>query len=276
MANWNSPTLASSYSSFLSTLKGRDEDAATMFVSNPSNPKPGFMRYVRSGNKFQEYRSNAWRDEVLSLSAGGTGVSTLTALQALIGGGGDAVNLSNITITGGTIAGIGSLGVNGNATIGGRLITGSDSINLTNDDGRIPSLHSNYFASLDGSNLTSLMSSQIPNLSADKITSDSFHTNRIPNLPASRITSGSFNTGRIPDLSADKITSNTFNTSRIPNLPAGKITSDTFHSDRIPSIPRSRISDAGSAIDYDVWVGTQSSYNNISNPSNSTIYFRTS
>lgn len=52
-----------------------------------------------------------------------------------------------------------------------------------------------------------LSTSNIPNLSASKITSGTFSTSRIPSLDASKITSGQFNTARIPDLSASKITS---------------------------------------------------------------------
>lgn len=48
----------------------------------------------------------------------------------------------------------------------------------------------------------------------------------------------------IPDLSANKITSDTLVTDRIPDLSANKITSDTLHVDRIPDIGASKI-DAG-------------------------------
>ena len=253
MANWNNPALDSSYSNFLDHLKSRDLDAANMFMNTPTNPKTGFMRYNRGSNKFQEYRSNAWRDEIISIASGGTGVSTLTALIALVGGGGGDIDLSNVSITGGTISGIGSLGVNGNATIGGQLITGSGSVNLTNAGGKIPSFSSDYFASLNGSNLTNLRADRItsgtldtdriPSLSANKITSDTFDTDRIPSLDASKINAGTFNTGRIPSLSADKITSDAFDTDRIPNISANKVTSDSFNSDRIPSLNASKIND---------------------------------
>ena len=56
----------------------------------------------------------------------------------------------------------------------------------------------------------------IPNLSANKITSDSFHVDRIPNLATSKITSGAFHVDRIPNLSASKITSGVFATALMP------------------------------------------------------------
>ena len=50
----------------------------------------------------------------------------------------------------------------------------------------------------------------------------------IPNLPASKITSGTIGIDRIPALGADKITSGTLSADRIPNLNASKITAGTL------------------------------------------------
>ena len=60
--------------------------------------------------------------------------------------------------------------------------------------------------------------SDIPDLSASKITSGEFNAFRIPNLPASKITSGTFPPTQIPLLDASKITSGTFLQARIPLL----------------------------------------------------------
>jgi len=60
-------------------------------------------------------------------------------------------------------------------------------------------------------------------------------TANVPNLSANKITSDTLGTARIPNLSANKITSDAFNTARIPALAASKITSGTFDDDRIPA-----------------------------------------
>jgi hypothetical protein len=55
-----------------------------------------------------------------------------------------------------------------------------------------------------------LEAADIPNLSANKITSDTLATDRIPNLSANKITSDTLNVARIPDLNASKIDAGTF------------------------------------------------------------------
>lgn len=69
----------------------------------------------------------------------------------------------------------------------------------------------------DGSDTTeelvltaALEAADIPNLSANKITSDTLGTARIPNLSANKITSDTLNVARIPDLNASKIDAGTF------------------------------------------------------------------
>lgn len=55
---------------------------------------------------------------------------------------------------------------------------------------------------LDVTGNMNITASDVPNLSASKITSGAFSTARIPSLSASKITSGTFNSARIPDLSS--------------------------------------------------------------------------
>ena len=105
----------------------------------------------------------------------------------------------------------------------------------------------------------SLSASDIPNLSANKITSDALGADRIPALPTSKITSGTFANARLSAgsvtqhvdltaLSADNLTSGTVPSARlslgasdIPNLSASKITSDSLAADRVPDLPASKI-----------------------------------
>jgi hypothetical protein len=82
---------------------------------------------------------------------------------------------------------------------------------------------------------TTLSATDIPNLPAGKITSDTFDEARIPDLNASKITAGTLGTDRIPDLDAGKITTGTLDTARIPDLNASKITAGTLGTDRIPT-----------------------------------------
>jgi hypothetical protein len=85
-----------------------------------------------------------------------------------------------------------------------------------------------------------LAASQIPNLSANKITSDTLGVARIPSLPASQTTSGTFDVARIPSLAASQTTSGTFDVARIPSLAASQTTSGTFDAARIPSLAASQ------------------------------------
>jgi hypothetical protein len=110
MANWSNPTLSSTYTNFVQECKDRDVDAATMFVSAPTNPPTSAMRYLRASNKFQEWDGAAWNDKVLSIAGGGTGGATAAAARTALGLGTLAVQNDNaVSITGGTLAGITAL-----------------------------------------------------------------------------------------------------------------------------------------------------------------------
>ena len=84
-------------------------------------------------------------------------------------------------------------------------------------------LYGDVVVTLNGILSKTWTASQIPNLSAGKITSGTFDAARVPNLDASKITSGTLADARIPNLAASKITSGTFNVDRIPTLTAAKI-----------------------------------------------------
>ena len=102
-------------------------------------------------------------------------------------------------------------------------------------------LYGDVVVTLAGMLTKTWTASQIPNISASKITSGTLDAARIPNIDASKITSGTFADGRIPNLAASKITSGTFSADRIPNLAASKITSGTLGVDRIPTLTAAKI-----------------------------------
>lgn len=86
-------------------------------------------------------------------------------------------------------------------------------------------LYGDVVVTLNGLLSKTWTASQIPNLSAGKITSGTFDAARIPALDASKVTSGTFAAARIPSLDASKITSGTFAVDRVPTLTAAKIPS---------------------------------------------------
>jgi len=65
MADWSNPTLVSTYTSVLDTLKARDSDAALMFdpaLVTPTNLPTGSIRWTSAGNKFEKFNGTAWVD----------------------------------------------------------------------------------------------------------------------------------------------------------------------------------------------------------------------
>lgn len=117
MANWNNPTLASTYSDVIADFKARDVDAITLQYSAPSNLPTGAIKYERTLNKFQEWSGSAFVDKVLSLEGGGTGATTAAGVRTALALGTLALQNSNaVTITGGSISGLSSLGLSGNLT----------------------------------------------------------------------------------------------------------------------------------------------------------------
>lgn len=107
MGDWNLPILTSNYPDFLTYLKARDADAATLFTTVPTNPQEGFIRYLRASNVFQEYLTSVWTTKLLALAGGGTGAANAADARTNLGLGSLAIqNASSVAITGGSIAGI--------------------------------------------------------------------------------------------------------------------------------------------------------------------------
>jgi len=136
-ADWNQPTLASTKTDVLSILKERTVDSYTL-AETPTNPPTGAIRYVRASNKLQEWDGASWVDKVISIDSGGTGASNASSARTALGLGTLATQNSNaVSISGGTISGLTSLGVSGTFTVSGLLIAGSGPTTLTNSAGQI-------------------------------------------------------------------------------------------------------------------------------------------
>ena len=63
MADWSNPTLVSTYTSVLDTLKARDSDAALMFdpaLVTPTNLPTGSIRWTSAANRFEKFNGTAW------------------------------------------------------------------------------------------------------------------------------------------------------------------------------------------------------------------------
>lgn len=161
--DWNTPGLSTAYATVLSNLKDRDFDAASHFYTAlPTNPITGMLAYIRASNKWQQYNGATWVDLALSIAGGGTGGNTASDARTNLGLGTIATQAANgVAITGGTVSGLGSLGVAGDSTLAGLLKTGSTPITLTNAAGKLVGIDSTRFASLDGSALTALVATQL-------------------------------------------------------------------------------------------------------------------
>lgn len=138
MANWNNPLITDTYVDVLDNLKTRDVDAATLFISTPSNQPVGAIRYNRSTNLFEEWTGAAWSTKVISVAGGGTGATNASDARTGLGIGSLATQNSDaVTITGGSITGLTSLGISGNADINGIVTLGSGNVTINDSTGNI-------------------------------------------------------------------------------------------------------------------------------------------
>lgn len=138
MADWSRPVISEVYVDILDLLKSRDVDAITLYYSTPTNQPTGAIEFNRVGNKFREWNGTAWIDKVLSIEGGGTGAVTAGAARTALGIGSLATQNSNaVTITGGTISGLTSLGISGNVSLNGIISLGSTPITINDSAGNI-------------------------------------------------------------------------------------------------------------------------------------------
>lgn len=190
MADWNLPTGASPYDDVPTLLKALSVDAATLFVSEPTNPVDDTIKLNRSPVKFQERGSGTWADVVLSVEGGGTGAATIEDARNSLGLGSLATQDSaDVEITGGTIAGDGSGLTDMNAS---NLASG------TVPDARFPTT----LPTLNGSNLTALNASSLASGTVPDArfpsTLPPVNGSNLTALNASNLTSGTVPDGRFP------------------------------------------------------------------------------
>ena len=96
MANWNNPTLTSTYTNFVTEVKDRDVEAAVWFEGmSPTNLPTNAKRLNTSTGRFEKWNGSAWVDAVATftfpaLSVAGTlgvtGVATFAANPVMSGG----------------------------------------------------------------------------------------------------------------------------------------------------------------------------------------------
>lgn len=180
MANWSLPVTSTLYTSILSNLSDRLNDVATLFSSAPSNQPDGTKRWNGATSIFESYSTSTslWTALVLAVAGGGTGATDAAGIRAAAGLGSLATQNSNaLSVTGGSLSGITSLGLSGLLSSTGKIQTtssaadaikaaggitaGAGAVAIINTDGKIPAISSTYFASLSGANLTSIPAAAI-------------------------------------------------------------------------------------------------------------------
>lgn len=123
MADWSdtSPQETTPYTQVLPALRDRDKDAA-MMAESPTNPPIGYKRWNTAASKLQVWNGASWDDLILSLAGGGTGAIDAASARTALGLGSMAVQNNNaVSITGGIISGLTSLGVSGNTILSGSI-----------------------------------------------------------------------------------------------------------------------------------------------------------
>lgn len=121
MANWNNPTLTSTYTNFVTEVKDRDVEAAVWFEGmSPTNLPTNAKRLNTSTGRFEKWNGSAWVDAVATFTFPAltvAGVSTFT---------GAATFTANPVMNGGTVNGVPYLNASKVLTTGGALtFTGS-------------------------------------------------------------------------------------------------------------------------------------------------------
>lgn len=111
MANWQEPTNTSPYSTVLDLIRAMAADAATLFVSTPTNHPLNSIRWNRTTKIFEEWNGTTWVAQVIGIPGGGTGAALPGDIAASLGLGTMSIQNANaVAITGGSIANLTSSG----------------------------------------------------------------------------------------------------------------------------------------------------------------------
>lgn len=148
MANWNNPTLTSTYTNFVTEVKDRDVEAAVWFEGmTPTNLPTNAKRLNTSTGRFEKWNGTAWVDAVATFTfpalsvAGATTLAGALTLSAGTANGVAYLNGSKVLTTGAALTFNGTNFGIGTASPATKLhISGVD------DSIRISS--SNYYGSL--------------------------------------------------------------------------------------------------------------------------------
>lgn len=148
MANWNNPTLTSTYTNFVTEVKDRDVEAAVWFEGmTPTNLPTNAKRLNTSTGRFEKWNGTAWVDAVATFTfpalsvAGATTLAGALTLSAGTANGVAYLNGSKVLTTGAALT------FNG-ANFGIGTASPATKLHISGVDDSIRISSSNYYGAL--------------------------------------------------------------------------------------------------------------------------------